>query len=246
MGIEGMLKEKLNAKAILLDTSLLSRQDGDFPLTERLYPGLSGLDFVSMEYIEEINGGIEYFTNLMRSHNAYVISQVKTEIEARARILNAQVTFISRKLNKKRNIEDYEHLRELLDNLFSHNKALYKLIKEMNKVDIRTQFSDREKKFYESYLRIAQSYFERRSSSDSKRARLKRPLFLGEELQTDSHLVSTAFTLAHRTDVDIVTRDKGIGDRIEHTYQLLVNGTSKERFNFEDIPASLVSYTIIK
>ena len=52
---------------------------------------------------------------------------------------------------------------------------------------------------------------------------LREPVHLGEELETDRHMVATAFVLAYTHPVMIITRDKGMENLTGRVYEELVH-----------------------
>lgn len=200
----------------LLDTSFTSpyTENGN-DITEVLYKGIGGLNALSEKELEIRVSQLSTLEAFLTYNKLVMLSEGERELQEGIRILNQQLTYLQRMKNmkqrKRKKICKREYLFEeetenVLELLKLHNKKIYEIYRKLHKTDPRDRFDEKQRKIYEIFLVISESQQEQKEAE----IKLKHPLLLGESLHTDVKLVATAYTLAYRNPITILTRDKGI------------------------------------
>jgi len=226
------LEQKTNEDIILIDTSVINHHE-DTSLTELLYDGLESLDILDENILFRRFERLNELTKIMQVHKTPIIPQVYTEVQYYLNILKEQQSYIEDEVRKSiqtKSREDISYCRSILDVINSYNLTLHRFLKKL-----KSNLSDKNLQQQEKYLHFMDSA--RKLSRDLERKAesakdtMQNKVYLGKNLETDKHLVVTAFVLAYEHPVTLMTRDNGLCELVRRVYELLIHDRIPENTN---------------
>ncbi len=207
------LAGQLDGAHPIIDSNLIGRNldIGGTSLVRELYDAHADKlllvdDALTSAGLQDLNG-LSYF---FRRTQPYVLPEVILEVGALSKQLGVHYTFYRDRLGidrkKWRNAEE-EHFRGL-DNLRNLSNRVFTFLREMQPFTYNVDWGSTIPK---RWLDIA-----RRRSKDLvkkgfyNQSRIKSPLGLGLNLETDQKLSALAFLIGNAEDVLLITKDKGL------------------------------------
>jgi hypothetical protein len=219
--------EKMQTKTYLLDTCFTQKRGAN--ITRRLFKGPQGLAEIDETAIYVSIERINYLYDLISDESLSVIEEVRIEMKEHLRILNSQTSYIIRKLKSKKSRrkkfkrnETSELLKDHSD-MESFTNIYYKFLSTIKNLDIRDNFSKKQKDIYQNGLSMAKAFSkDLDEKSLNNKNKLISPINLGAQLETDKKIAATAYTVSHENPAYILTSDRGLekllsrmGERIE-------------------------------
>ena len=120
-----------------------------------------------------------------------------------------------------------------LERLNLHKRRVFDFIKKVDNKDPRVDFTDEQASKVVKYYEMASSFSFLLEPNNRLPREFKK---FGEDLETDLHVISTAFTLAHESQVMIITKDLGIRDLSQMIGLLLHYPIVREIYEIQELP----------
>ncbi len=225
MGLKADLEEKVNGDVILIDTSVITPHENT-QFATLLYEGLACFETLDLELITRRFERLQELSRLIDAQEVITIPQVCTEIRYHLKTLNDRQLHLTSELREY--IQEYpddeiQYYRSVLDCITSYNVALFRFIKKLQACSKTPGTYDEQAK-YNDFMDIAREksfdlMLDKRRAKEERGGRVN----LGEKLETDRHLVATAFVRAYTQPVTLLTRDNGIEILTGRVYEELIH-----------------------
>jgi hypothetical protein len=225
--VEQVLSEYQDGQILLLDTSLIGLHtvDGECMLYE-LGVGRRGLHNVSFEDIEASQERLNDVDRLINLPRTVIIEEVRKEASHGLEGLNEAIIYFDRifklKHNKgKKEINDHDFKLGKLDELAD---KFARTMRHLNHRDIREKFTKFQRREYNGLFEIANSLYQDQDRKHFYKRIGKKGYDEAENeipLNTDKHLVTTAFVLANSLACEysiLISGDNGIPKLVSRMY----------------------------
>lgn len=244
VGLMNELEGRVNGDVLLLDTSVVTPYE-ETPLANILYEGIDGLEALDPVLLSLRMNRLIELSQLMQRYEVTAIPQVCTEIRRHFKILNGQHAFLTNELREvmREGDENMRYHAGVLDIINSYNLELHRFLGKLVKTSEHYAVQEQDAR-YAPFIDMARC-FSKDLIRRTRRAkeRLRHPVHLGEELETDQHLVATSFVLAYQKPVTVLTRDNGQEELARRIYEVLVRKGNSEilETGSADIPPQTIN-----
>ncbi|MEK6928412.1 MAG: hypothetical protein AABW65_00460 [Nanoarchaeota archaeon] len=242
---------------IIIDNSVFSPEEL-VSLPEALYEGRTVFGRFGFDYLYSC---LENRTELLReiklligARPVHILKETTIELKRYYNILNEQEKYIkglagcaiqeiaNNGNGSKRARRHINNELSFLNKLKSHNQEIYSFHSDLLHRDPRDNFTRGESNLYKRFFNMVVNVSKDITRNTIEETMMNRhPVFIGEEMQTDKHLIACAFVIAQRAPVVLATHDNGIRVIVDRIYNSFADKTTKKyKLSVDDIPLNHV------